>query len=95
MRAANELIRAVRRTSVWVRVWDLYHQKFTAKVDKVVIIQLIDNTTEMMVISQFGKIIRIDTKSVRRCWPFQFRRQSFHHLTSLIFDFEIRRENSA
>ena len=48
-----------------MRVWDLYHQKFTAKVDKVVIIQLIDNTTEMMVISQFGKIIRIDTKSVR------------------------------
>jgi DNA gyrase subunit A len=39
--------------------------KFTAKVDKVVIIQLIDNTTEMMVMSQFGKIIRIDTKSVR------------------------------
>jgi DNA gyrase/topoisomerase IV subunit A len=65
LRAANELIRAVRRTSVWVRVWDLYHQKFTAKVGNVVIIQLIDNTTEMMVISQFGKIIRIDTKSVR------------------------------
>jgi DNA gyrase subunit A len=25
----------------------------------------VDDTTEMMVISQFGKIIRIDTKSVR------------------------------
>ena len=31
---------------------------------KVVTIQLVDDTTEMMVISQFGKIIRIDTKSV-------------------------------
>ncbi|HEX4155224.1 MAG TPA: DNA gyrase subunit A [Acidobacteriaceae bacterium] len=37
----------------------------TAKVGKVVSIQLVDDTTEMMVISQFGKIIRIDTKSVR------------------------------
>ncbi|HEV2577885.1 MAG TPA: DNA gyrase C-terminal beta-propeller domain-containing protein [Acidobacteriaceae bacterium] len=26
---------------------------------------LVDDTTEMMVISQFGKIIRIDTRSVR------------------------------
>jgi len=34
-------------------------------VGKVVSIQLVDDTTEMMVISQFGKIIRIDTKSVR------------------------------
>ena len=28
-------------------------------------IHLVDDTTEMMVISQFGKIIRIDTKTVR------------------------------
>jgi DNA gyrase subunit A len=39
--------------------------KATPKVGKVVSIQLVDDTTEMMVISQFGKIIRIDTKSVR------------------------------
>jgi DNA gyrase subunit A len=32
---------------------------------KVTSIQLVDDTTEMMVISQFGKIIRIDTKTVR------------------------------
>jgi DNA gyrase subunit A len=41
------------------------NMKATAKVGKVVTIQLVDDTTEMMVISQFGKIIRIDTKSVR------------------------------
>ncbi len=35
------------------------------KIGKVASIQLVDDTTEMMVISQFGKIIRIDTKSVR------------------------------
>jgi DNA gyrase subunit A len=28
-------------------------------------INLVDDTSELMVISQFGKIIRIDTKSVR------------------------------
>src|SRR3984957_15305567 len=39
--------------------------KAKAKVGKIVSIQLVDDTTEMMVISQFGKIIRIDTKSVR------------------------------
>jgi DNA gyrase subunit A len=39
--------------------------KATSKVGKFVAIQLVDDTTEMMVISQFGKIIRIDTKSVR------------------------------
>jgi hypothetical protein len=39
--------------------------KANSKVGKVVSIQLVDDTTEMMVISQFGKIIRIDTKSVR------------------------------
>ncbi len=41
------------------------NMKTTPKVGKVVSIQLVDDTTEMMVISQFGKIIRIDTKSVR------------------------------
>jgi DNA gyrase subunit A len=41
------------------------NMKATSKVGKVVTIQLVDDTTEMMVISQFGKIIRIDTKSVR------------------------------
>jgi DNA gyrase subunit A len=39
--------------------------KTTPKVGKVASIQLVDDTTEMMVISQFGKIIRIDTKTVR------------------------------
>jgi DNA gyrase subunit A len=39
--------------------------KSTAKVGKVASINLVDDTTEMMVISQFGKIIRIDTTSVR------------------------------
>ena len=36
-----------------------------ADVGKVTSIQFVDDTTEMMVISQFGKIIRIDTKQVR------------------------------
>ena len=39
--------------------------KANAKIGKVTAINLVDDTTEMMVISQFGKIIRIDTKSVR------------------------------
>ncbi len=39
--------------------------KATAKTGKVVSIQVVDETTEMMVISQFGKIIRIDTKQIR------------------------------
>jgi DNA gyrase subunit A len=39
--------------------------KTTPKIGKVTSIQLVDDTTEMMVISQFGKIIRIDTKTVR------------------------------
>ena len=39
--------------------------KTNSKIGKVVSIQLVDDTTEMMVISQFGKIIRIDTKTVR------------------------------
>ena len=33
-------------------------------IDKVTALPLVD-TTEMMVISQFGKIIRVDTKQVR------------------------------
>ena len=41
------------------------NMKGTAKVGKVTSILLVDDTTEMMVISQFGKIIRIDTKQVR------------------------------
>jgi DNA gyrase subunit A len=41
------------------------NMKTTPKVGKVASIQLVDDTTEMMVISQFGKIIRIDTKTVR------------------------------
>jgi DNA gyrase subunit A len=41
------------------------NMKTTAKVGKVASILLVDDTTEMMVISQFGKIIRIDTKTVR------------------------------
>jgi DNA gyrase subunit A len=39
--------------------------KTTAKNGKVTSIQLVDETSELMVISQFGKIIRIDTKTVR------------------------------
>jgi len=39
--------------------------KTTPKVGKVTAINLVDDTTEMMLISQFGKIIRIDTKTVR------------------------------
>ena len=35
------------------------------KVGKVTVINLIDETCELMIISQFGKIIRIDTKSIR------------------------------
>jgi DNA gyrase subunit A len=41
------------------------NMRATPKIGKVAAIQLVDDTTEMMVISQFGKIIRIDTKSVR------------------------------
>jgi DNA gyrase subunit A len=39
--------------------------KTIAKVGKVSAINLVDDTTEMMLISQFGKIIRIDTKTIR------------------------------
>jgi DNA gyrase subunit A len=41
------------------------NMKTTAKVGKVSAINLVDDTTEMMLISQFGKIIRIDTKQIR------------------------------
>ena len=37
----------------------------TPKIGKVTGINLVDDTTELMVISQFGKIIRIETKSIR------------------------------
>ncbi len=37
----------------------------TDRIGKVNTIQLVDDTSELMVISQFGKIIRIDTKTVR------------------------------
>jgi hypothetical protein len=43
--------------------------KTTPKIGKVTSINLVDDTTEMMVISQFGKIIRIDTKSHPRRRP--------------------------
>jgi hypothetical protein len=39
--------------------------KATPKVGKISGINLVDETSEFMVISQFGKIIRIDTKSIR------------------------------
>jgi DNA gyrase subunit A len=39
--------------------------KTSSKIGKVTSINLVDDITEMMVISQFGKIMRIDTKSVR------------------------------
>ncbi len=39
--------------------------KTTSKNGKVSGINLVDETSELMVISQFGKIIRIDTKSIR------------------------------
>ena len=41
------------------------NMKTGSKVGKVTSIQLVDDTTEIMVISQFGKIIRIDTKTIR------------------------------
>src|SRR3954451_11159366 len=37
----------------------------TDRIGKVNTIQLVDDTSELMVISQYGKIIRIDTKTVR------------------------------
>ncbi|HWZ49966.1 MAG TPA: DNA gyrase subunit A [Granulicella sp.] len=41
------------------------NMKTTPKIGKVTSINLVNDTTELMVISQFGKIIRIDTKSIR------------------------------
>jgi DNA gyrase subunit A len=40
------------------------NMKTSTKIGKVTNINLVDDTTEMIVISQFGKIIRIDMKSV-------------------------------
>jgi DNA gyrase subunit A len=37
----------------------------TERIGKVKTIQLVDDSSELMVISQYGKIIRIDTKSIR------------------------------
>jgi len=37
----------------------------TERIGRVNTIQLVDDTSELMVISQFGKIIRIDTKTIR------------------------------
>src|SRR6202007_627407 len=37
----------------------------TERIGKVSTIQLVDDTSELMVISQYGKIIRIDTKTIR------------------------------
>jgi DNA gyrase subunit A len=39
--------------------------KTTARIGTVSSINLVDDTTELLVISQFGKIIPIDTKSIR------------------------------
>jgi hypothetical protein len=39
------------------------------KIGKVTGINLVDENSEFMVISQFGKIIRIDTKSIRAARP--------------------------
>jgi len=39
--------------------------KATPKVGKTTAILLVDDTSELMAISQFGKIIRIDTKQIR------------------------------
>jgi len=37
----------------------------TPRIGRVNTIELVDDTSELMVISQFGKIIRIDTKTIR------------------------------
>jgi DNA gyrase subunit A len=41
------------------------NMKTTAKTGKVSSVQLVDDTSELMAISQYGKIIRIDTTSIR------------------------------
>ena len=43
--------------------------KTTARNGKVVSIMLVNEQSEVMVISQFGKIIRIDTKKIREVGP--------------------------
>jgi DNA gyrase subunit A len=43
--------------------------KTARKIGKVTGINLVDETSELMVISRFGKIIRIDTKSIRAADP--------------------------
>ena len=43
--------------------------KTTARNGKVSAILLVDETSELMVISQYGKIIRIDTKTIRAAGP--------------------------
>ena len=37
----------------------------TQRIGRVNTIQLVDDNSELMVISQYGKIIRIDTKTIR------------------------------
>jgi DNA gyrase subunit A len=37
----------------------------TPRIGRVCTIQLVDDTSELIIISQWGKIIRIDTKTVR------------------------------
>jgi len=37
----------------------------TPRIGRVNTIQLVDDSSELMVISQFGKIIRCDTKTIR------------------------------
>ena len=43
----------------------LLNVKTTARNGKVSAILLVDDSSELMVISQYGKIIRIDTKTIR------------------------------
>ncbi len=47
--------------------------KTTARNGKVAAILLVDESSELMVISQYGKIIRIDTKTIRAAGPFDAR----------------------
>jgi excisionase family DNA binding protein len=49
--------------------------KTTPKVGKVTGINLVDETSELVAISQFGKIIRIDIKFIR------FHKRTFHCMT--------------
>jgi DNA gyrase subunit A len=61
-----------RKTCHFFRIYFLRDSHFgnsvlktARKICKVTGINLVDETGELMVISQFGKIIRIDTKSIR------------------------------